>query len=1009
MSRLFVLDAMGLAYRAYYAFIRRPLVNSRGENTSAIFGLANTALKLRREEQPDFWALAWDGPGPTFRHERFPDYKATRKPMPDDLLAQIPALEDLAHALGLPVLEIPGVEADDVMATLAVLGERAGLEVALVTSDKDMLPLVTERVRLLSPAAREDYAWVGRAEVIEKWGVPPEQVRDVLALMGDTSDNVPGVPGVGEKTAVELIREFGSLDALYARLGEVKREAVRVKLAAHREQAHLSRELVTVKTDLDLPWTISDLRCGPIRRDALLAFAKHHEIVRLVRVAEEMGVADTEAGAAPPARSPERRGTASETPAPGVKLVAPPAPVAAQAPHVTASAPAAGVTTPPPAAASPARPAPPAPMHPAAPVAVQATPAPVAAPPPELAFAPGPPPAFSTAGLYVQETLDLWSSPAATEEARREQVALEEQLHQVLARSLHGLAILPVLDGSEARRGGPVGIALAARDGTACYLPLRHEIGPNLVASKAREWVAHALADPGTPKVGADLKACLHALGGMGWPLAGLEFDLHVGSFVCDPVRNHSLDGLARDFLGLALPPLTPPAARGKARAVVAAQPVRETAAAAGQRAVALFPLAHALRAQIESREQWPLYCSIEHPLIEVLFEMEREGVLLDRAVLAELSARAAEEIERLRHELLGLAGEEINLESGPQVAKVLFEKLGLKPGGKTPGGALSTRSDVLEELGRAHPFPVLLLEYRALTKLKSTYLDALPAAADPADGRVHTTFEQAGAATGRLASYDPNLQNIPMRSPQGRAIRRAFIAAPGRVLAGADYSQIELRVMAHLSGDPQLIQAFKSGEDVHESTARRVFNVSGPLDPALRARAKIVNFGIMYGMGARSLSAQMGIGLEEAQDFIAHYFRVYARVREYLDQIVVEARRRGYVETLLGRRRYLPELSSERGMERSNAERAAINTPIQGSAADLMKLAMIRVRNALKLRHPSARLLLQVHDELLLECPAEEASAVSERVRAEMEGCFELSVPLLVTVGHGATWFDVH
>jgi DNA polymerase-1 len=315
----------------------------------------------------------------------------------------------------------------------------------------------------------------------------------------------------------------------------------------------------------------------------------------------------------------------------------------------------------------------------------------------------------------------------------------------------------------------------------------------------------------------------------------------------------------------------------------------------------------------------------------------------------------------------------------------------------------------VLEELASVHPFPARLLEYRALAKLKSTYLDALPAAADPGDGRVHTTFEQAGAATGRLASYDPNLQNIPMRDPQGRAIRRAFIAPPGRLLVGADYSQIELRLMAHLSGDPQLIQAFRSGEDVHASTARRIFNVEGPLDPALRARAKIVNFGIMYGMGARSLSAQMGISLEDAQEFIGHYFRVYARVREYLDQIVADARRRGYVETLLGRRRYLPELSSGSGAERSNAERAAINTPIQGSAADLMKLAMIRVRGALKRLHPSARLLLQVHDELLLECPAEEANAVAERVRAEMEGCYELAVPLAVTAGSGPSWFDVH
>ncbi|HEY2955953.1 MAG TPA: DNA polymerase I [Candidatus Eisenbacteria bacterium] len=978
MARLFVLDAMGLAYRAYYAFIRRPLINSRGENTSAIFGLANTALKIRREEKPDFWALAWDGPGPTFRHERFPDYKATRKPMPADLLAQIPALEDLAAALGLPVLEIPGAEADDVMATLAVRGAGAGHEVALVTSDKDMVQLVGERVRLLSPSAREDFVWVDRAAVREKWGVDPGQVRDVLALMGDTSDNVPGVPGVGEKTAAELIREFGSLEALYRRLGEVKRDSLRASLEAHREQADLSRELVTVKTDLDLPWTIEDLRVGAIRRDLLLELAKRYEIVRLRSVAEQMGVGEEAAGAPPPRRSMERRGTAAETPAPGVKLAGP-APTPASAP-----------------AAAPARAPTPA-----------AAPAPAPAPPP-LAPTPGPSSA-PVSGAAVQVALDLWSGAAMPEQARADLEALTASLHEVRARSVHGLALLPVLEEGDSPRGAPVGLALAARDGTASYLPLRHEGGPNFDPGRLRDWLGPSLADPASPKVAHDLKACLHALHRLGWTLAGLDFDLHLGSFVCDPMRDHSLDGLARDFLGETLPPLAPPPARGRPRTPLTARPAREVAAAAALRAQRLFPLADALRGQIQSREQTPLYERIEHPLIVVLFEMEREGVLLDRAVLRELAVRAGEEIERLRRELLVLAGEEINLESGPQVAKVLFETLKLKPGGKTPGGALSTRSDVLEDLAAAHPFPARLLEYRVLAKLKSTYLDSLPLAADPRDGRVRTTFEQAGAATGRLASSDPNLQNIPMRTPQGRAIRHAFVASPGSVLVGADYSQIELRLMAHLSGDPQLLSAFQSGEDVHESTARRIFNVTGPLDPALRARAKVVNFGIIYGMGARSLSSQMGIGLDEAQEFIAHYFRVYAGVREYLDRMVTDARRRGFVETLLGRRRYLPGLASPHGAERSLAERAAINTPIQGSAADLMKLAMIRVRGALKPLHPSARLLLQVHDELLLECPAGEASAVSERVRAEMEGCFALNVPLRVTVGRGPSWFDVH
>jgi DNA polymerase-1 len=373
------------------------------------------------------------------------------------------------------------------------------------------------------------------------------------------------------------------------------------------------------------------------------------------------------------------------------------------------------------------------------------------------------------------------------------------------------------------------------------------------------------------------------------------------------------------------------------------------------------------------------------------------------------MSCQAGEEIEALRQELVGMAGEPINLDSGPQVAKVLFETLGLKPKGRTPGGALSTRQDVLEELAASHPFPARLLEYRALAKLKSTYYDALPEEADPRDGRVHTSFDQAGAATGRLSSSHPNLQNIPMRTERGRQIRKAFVAPPGRTLVGADYSQIELRVMAHLSEDPNLIAAFESGEDVHARTARAIFGVTGPLDPAMRARAKVVNFGIMYGMGARSLARQMGIGLGDAQAFIAGYFEVFGRVRAHLDRTVDEARRQGWVATLLGRRRYLPGLESAHGGERSYTERAAINTPIQGSAADLMKLAMIRVERALKAFDPSARLLLQVHDELLLECRAEDAGAVSELVRTEMEACFPLRVPLVVTVGRGPTWFDVH
>jgi DNA polymerase-1 len=569
--------------------------------------------------------------------------------------------------------------------------------------------------------------------------------------------------------------------------------------------------------------------------------------------------------------------------------------------------------------------------------------------------------------------------------------------------------LLPVAAPGDPRTHPLVGLALAARDGTACYLPLAHASGPNFALSQVREWLAPALADPTVPKFGEDLKWDAHRLESVGLPLAGLAFDLHLASFVSDPVRRHDLEALARDFLGEALPTLRPTVPRGRAPAGPGALPVDPVAAVAERRVAAIFELAERLRGQLEAREQWGLYETLEHPLIPVLLDMERTGIRVDLEVLGALAERAGEEIERLRRELLALAGEDVNLDSGPQVARVLFERLQLKPRGRTPGGALSTRAEVLEELAASHPFPARLLEYRALTKLKSTYLDTLPEEVNPRDRRVHTWYEQAGAATGRLSSSSPNLQNIPMRTAQGREIRRAFVAPPGAVLVGADYSQIELRVMAHLSGDARLIEAFHSGEDVHASTARQIFGVTGELDPALRARAKIVNFGIMYGMGARSLSQQMGIGLAEAQQFIAGYFGVYGRVREYLDATVEQARHLGYVQTLLGRRRYLAGLSSPHGGERSLAERVAVNTPIQGSAADLMKLAMIRVHDALKRRWRSARLLLQVHDELLLECPAEEADAVSETVRAEMEGCFALKVPLTVSLGRGATWLDVH
>jgi len=938
MPRFLVFDAMNLTYRAYHALLTRdredptkwvPLRNSRGEATNAILGFANTVLKIRREEKPDFWALAWDGPGRTFRHERFAEYKATRKPMPDDLLSQVGPVEQMAHALGMPVIQIPRMEADDVMATLARRAEQDGLDVVLITGDKDLVQLVSDRVKVLAPLRRgEEYVWIDRAAVLEKWGVPPEHVVDVLALLGDTIDNVPGVPGIGDKTADELLRAYGSLEGIYEHLAEIKKPSIRARLEANREQAFLSRELVTVKTDLDLECTWEDLKVQPIRPDAFRELVLRYELKALERRLPEI------------AREEQARAAVA------------------------------------PATSSPATERP---MTRGTPVAPQTS----------------------------QATLDLWLQPA--EGPAEAPADIEAAVRAVIAEARSGLAFHFLIEGDHPRAARVIGLALASAD-NACYVPIAHEGAANAGIDRLRDWLGVPLADPEVPKIGMDLKSCAHLFEGLGLQLA-LEppaetADLRVLSFLCDPERDHSLEALARDFLGVSIPTFGESA--GGRRIKPSAIPV-EAAGILAKVAATLMPLATALRTQLEARDQWSLFETLERPLTPVLLEMERAGVRVDAAALRDMSRKAAEEIDALRVELVAMAGEPVNLDSGPQVAKVLFETLGLKAKGRTPGGALSTRQEVLEDLAEDHAFPARLLEYRSLSKLRSTYFDALPAEVDPRDGRVHTWFDQAGAATGRISSSHPNLQNIPMRTERGRRIRQAFVAAPGAVLVGADYSQIELRVMAHLSGDPGLIAAFEGGDDVHDRTARSIFKVQGPLDPGLRARAKIVNFGIMYGMGARSLAQQMGIPLTEAQAFIGEYFRVFGGVRAFLDRTMAEARQLGWVATLLGRRRYLPGLDSAHGGERSATERAAINTPIQGSAADLMKLAMIRVSASLKAQIPSARLLLQVHDELLLECAEKDADSVSERVRAEMEGCFPLRVPLVVTVGRGTTWFDVH
>ncbi len=844
MPRLFVLDAMGLAYRAHYAFIRRPLVNSRGENTSALFGFANSVLKIRRDEWPEYWALAWDGRGPTHRHLRYPKYKATRKPMPEDLLAQIPAIAEVSAALGLPRIEVPGVEADDVMATLADRAERDGFEVVLVTSDKDLVQMVDDRVRLLSPSGRgEDYVWVDRAAVHDKWGVAPEQTRDVLALMGDSTDNIPGVPGIGPKTATDLIREFGSLDALYSGLDRVEKESLRERLRTHHEQALLSLELVTVKTDCALGIEWEDLRRGPIRGDALKALAERYELQRLSDVARDQGVVD-----------------AAESPPPARPLVRPRASVEPLAPIASA---------------------PPVPFRPLGPESM---------PRPETARRLEP----------AQGTLDLWSATPVSTGVVGGLEAQRERIHEVRARAIHGLALLPLGSSADPRTSRLIGIALAARDGSTCYVPVGHDHGPNFTLDEVHGWFTLALADPSVPKVSEDLKRDAHVLANAGMPIAGLAFDLHIGSFLCDPDRDHSLAAVARDAAGIELPGLDDAFAgrAGRGRPGAAGLDPGVVAAALEPAAGALFPLADALRGQLAAREQLALYDDIEHPLIPVLYDMERAGIRLDVAALAAQSARVAVELRRLEEELYALAGERFNLKqrTAAVTSPVRNAPARARPAHQDRAARPTRRCS--RSWRRSHPFPARLLEYRILAKLESTYLDALPLAVDARDGRVHTTFNPGGGGDRPTVVEQP--EPAEHSDPHAAGARD-----PPRVRRGSGIDAGRRRLLADraahhgapVGGRESDRRRSRSGEDVHANTARKIFGVTGELDPALRARAKIVNFGIMYGMGARSLSQQMRHPARRGAGLHSPATSACSRgVRDYLDRTVEEARRRGYV-----------------------------------------------------------------------------------------------------------------
>lgn len=899
-GRVFLIDGTALAYRSHFALIRNPLLTSKGQNISALFVFANTLFRLLEKEHPEFLAVAFDPKGKTFRHERYAEYKATRDKTPDELVEMLPTLRELVEGFNTPIVEVSGYEADDVIATLAVEAADAGHEVFIVTGDKDFLQIVSPRIKLYNLQRPDREVLIQGAEAAEeKFGVPPERVIDVMALMGDSSDNVPGVAGVGPKTATELIHTFGSVESLYERLDQVARPAVRKKLEADREMAFLSKELVTF--DLKAPVSFDE---ESFRYDG---------------------------------PDPERLGPLFQS--------------------------------------------------------------------------------FEMDSLLRRISVDQ-GHDEHTYHVVRDRKAFD-RVRELLAGA-RSFTFDTETTSLQPLRARLVGVALAFQEREAWYLPVN--LDPPLFddgisdLDHVLELIRPSFADAKIAKQAQNAKYDLLVLEQHGVPVEGVTFDTMIASYCVSPGEMlHNLDHLALKFLNFQKVPTSELIGSGKKQTTMDLVNVDKVGRYACEDVDITARLVPLLQKEMEAAAVEELFHEIEIPLMRILADMERSGVALDVDLLARLSGEFQQRIARLAGEIHELAGEEFNINSPRQLGTILFEKLeiqkqyGKKKPRRTKTG-YSTDAAVLETL-KGHPLPAKVLEYRALVKLKGTYIDALPDLVDPDSGRIHTSYNQAVAATGRLSSSDPNLQNIPIRTEEGQKIRRAFIPGrPDQVLLAADYSQVELRILAHLSEDENLVRAFQEGGDIHRWTAGLIFGMEpDEVPPELRARAKTINFGVIYGMGSQRLAAQTGMSVKEAGEFIEAYFRTFSGVKEFIDRTLENAREQGYVTTLLGRRRYIGELDSAHPRVAAAARNVAVNTPIQGSAADLIKLAMIRLHRKLGEQRRESRMIMQVHDELVLEVPETELEEVMPLVVATMEGALEISVPLVVDVGTGKNWLEAH
>ena len=959
--RLFLIDGYALIYRAFYAMIARPLRTSKGENTSAAWGVVNFLMRLREKYRPDY--VAWiNDAGTSFREERYPDYKSTREKLDDELQADfdraVERIRGLLEAFRIPLVTVPGYEADDVIGTLATRAAGGGLQTVIVSGDKDFYQLIGPGIALLNPGrggpAAVEETWVDESNASERLGIPPRQVVDYLSLVGDSSDNVPGVRGIGEKGAQKLLAEYGDLDTLLARAGEITAKRPREALLTYADNARLSRELVTIKRDVPVALELADLTLKEPDREAAIRILTELEFFSLAR---KLGAGEGDGAGRPAGNGRGGSVAPGETPA---------APQREEPSGLT-----------------------------------------------------------DDAGFAATDWLAL-DEPAAPQVKVVEDPdgipALVERL-----RTAPLVAIGAETSSLFAQSAALVGLSLSVSPTEVWYLPFAHRTRSDLgslgeasaptgavrnlppITDLAMAPLHSLLTDPAVPKVGHSIKYCWEVLRRAGVELAGVAYDTMLESFILDPGRrSHAIDNLCLEHLGRTMKTYQEVVGRGKAEIPFAEVAVAAAASYCGDDSATVLALHEHFMPAIREMHMEHLLRDVEMPLVEVLVDMEWEGIAIDRALFARLDEELSADLRRLEGEISRVAGVELNLNSPRQLAMVLFEKQQLPVLKKTKTGP-STDADVLEQLAAmGHELPRLILEYRELQKLKSTYVDTLPASVDPKTGRIHTSFNQAGAATGRLSSSDPNLQNIPVRSLRGEEIRKGFVPREGWTFLVADYSQIELRLMAHLSGDPAFIEAFLQGGDIHRQTAAVIFNLPPEsVTPEMRGRAKTINFATIYGQGPFALSRQLNISMEDARAFIARYFERFAGVRAFLDQQIKLAREQGYVETIFKRRRYIPEIRDRNFNMRAYGERNAQNSPLQGSAADLIKVAMTRIHHGIRDAGLRSRMLLQVHDELVFEVPPDELESMMSLVRSRMENVVELRVPLVVDLGEGPNWLE--